>query len=156
MNLKKITHILVIAFFSFAGGFTAQMIFSSSPSIAASGLMDYLKLGDDFNSKGLELYVNQGSPAQNFYGADGKIRLQMGTYTAAGEKGLPLVSLNDNSGNIRMLLRLAGGNESPVLIMKDKNHRDRLIMGLGLSGAEEPFLAIYDDNGVKKNIFGSY
>lgn len=153
--MRKYLQIPLLALCAFAGGFTAQALFSAAPSQAAQ-LMSYFKLGDTQNSKGLELYVHQGGPAQNFYGEDGKIRLQMGTYTAPGEKGLPLISLNDNSGNIRILMRLAGANEAPVLIFKDKNQRDRMVMGLSLSGTEEPFLATYDSNGSKTNVFGSY
>jgi len=145
-----------LAAFAFAGGFAGQLALSASPSFAASKLMSYFKLADDRNTKGLELYVHQGGPAQNFYWADGKIRLQLGTYTGAGEAGLPLISLNDNQGNIRMLFRLAGQNEAPVIIMKDKNHRDRVVMGLSLSGTEEPFLATYDSSGKQTNIFGEY
>ncbi len=153
--MKKYLQIPLLALCAFAGGFTAQTLLGVGPSQAAQ-LMSYFTLGDAQNSKGLELYVHQGGPAQNFYGADGKIRLQMGTYTAPGEKGLPLISLNDNSGNIRILMRLAGANEASVLIFKDKNHRDRMVMGLSLSGTEEPFLATYDSNGSKTNVFGNY
>ena len=135
--------------------FAAQVMLTSTPSEAATR-MSYFLLGDDTMPKGLELYVHQGSPGQNFYAADGKIRLQLGTYTAPGERGLPLITMNDNKGDIRMLFRLAGPNEAPVLIMKDKNHNDRLIMGLSLSGTEEPFLATYDSSGTKTNVFGSY
>lgn len=153
---KKIGLCSSVVLFSFLGGFVAQVMLTSTPSEAASKLLSYLNINDYSNTKGIEFYVNQGSPAQNFYAEDGKIRLQMGIYTAQGEKGLPLISLNDNSGNIRMLLRLAGPNEAPVLIMKDKQHRDRMVMGLGLSGNENPFLAVMDENGQKTNIYGSY
>jgi hypothetical protein len=144
-----------IALFAFLGGMAAQFLMVAAPALARSGL-DYLAIGDGKLPKGIEMYVQNGSPGQNFYATDGKIRLQMGMYTAEGERGLPLVDLNDNSGNIRMLLRLAGENESPVLIFKDKNHNDRMVMGLGLSGNEDPFLVVYDANGRKKNIFGSF
>jgi hypothetical protein len=153
--MKKYLQLPLLALCAFAGGFTAQALFTAAPSQAAQ-IMSYFTLGDSQNSKGLELYVHQGGPAQNFYGADGKIRLQMGTYTAPGEKGLPLISLNDNSGNIRILMRLAGSNEAPVLIFKDKNQHDRMVMGLSLNGTEEPFLATYDSNGSKTNVFGNY
>ncbi len=154
--MKKFIQFPLLALCAFAGGFAAQTVMTVTPAQAAAQIMSYLKLGDTQNPKGLELYVHEGGPAQNFYGADGKIRLQLGTYTAPGEKGLPLISMNDNGGNIRMLLRLAGANEAPVLIFKDKNHRDRMVMGLSLNGTEEPFLATYDSNGTKTNVFGNY
>jgi hypothetical protein len=153
--LMKTKSLLTLAVFSFLGGFAGQLAIAASPAMASKAL-SYLSLADDSNAKGIEMYVHNGSPAQNFYTSDGKLRLQMGTYTAEGERGMPLASFNDNGGNVKMLLRLAGENESPVLIMKDKQHRDRIVMGLGLSGNEEPFLVIYDQNGNKKTLFGSF
>jgi hypothetical protein len=90
-------------------------------------------------------------------GSDGKQRAQIAVYDAPGEAGLPMIGLWDNNQNLRLLLRLAGTNSSPVLVMKDKEHRDRLVLGLGLNdGGEEPFMASFDRNGQKKMIFGSY
>jgi hypothetical protein len=154
--IKKILFVgLPIVIFSFLGGFSAQILMSSHPSLASS-MVSYFNLGDATNKKGIELYVNDASPAQNFYAADGKIRLQMGTYTAAGERGLPLIAMSDNKGSIKMLFRLAGANESPVIIMKDNQQRDRIVMGLGLNGNDNPFLSIIDENGIKRDIFGTY
>lgn len=79
---------------------------------------------------------------------DGRMRIQAGTYDAPGEKGLPIIGLSDNRDQLRLLFRLAGTNESPVLVMKDKKGSDRLVMGLGMNGAsEEPFIEIVDDRG---------
>jgi hypothetical protein len=152
---KSILFISTTCLFAFMGGFAAQIVMSSHPSFAEE-FADYFKISGTGNSKGIEMYVNDASPAQNFYAADGKIRLQFGTYVAAGERGLPLIAMSDNKGDIKMLFRLAGANESPVIIMKDNQHRDRVVMGLGLSGNEAPFLSIIDENGQKQNIFGSY
>ena len=87
---------------------------------------------------------------------DGQLRVQTGIYSAAGEKGLPFSGLFDNSANLRLLYRLAGSNESPVLIFKDKSGSDRVVLGLGLNGKEEPFLAIIHEDGKKEMIFGEY
>lgn len=158
--LKKLTSKVIsslpILLFAFLGGFCAQIALHTFPSEAAAKMLSYLKVYDATNSKGIEFYVHQGYPAQNYYAPDGKIRIQNGIYNGAGEQGLPLVSLNDNQGNIRMLLRLAGRNESPVLIFKDTQHRDRLVLGLGLNADQNPFLAVFDENGAKTNVFGSY
>ena|SRR5271170_1520513 len=90
-------------------------------------------------------------------GPDGKQRVQVAVYDAPGEAGLPMIGLSDNNENLRLLLRLAGANSSPVLVMKDKEHRDRLVIGLGLNdGAEEPFIASFDSKGQKKMLLGSY
>lgn len=84
---------------------------------------------------------------------DGRMRIQAGTYDQAGENGLPVIALSDNRDQIRMLFRLAGTNESPVLVMKDKSGADRLVMGLKMTGtSEEPFLQIVDDRGVRREV----
>jgi len=152
---KNICLTLSICFFAFLGGFAAQILLASHSSVAAS-MLSYFNVNDSKNSKGIEMYVSDASPAQNFYAADGKIRLQFGTYVAAGERGLPLIAMSDNKGDIKMLFRLAGANESPIIIMKDNQHRDRMVMGLGLNGDDAPFLSIINEKGEKQNIFGEY
>ncbi len=96
----------------------------------------------------------------NLTGPDGRLRVQAGHYDGSyspAEKGQPLVALYDNSHNIRLLLRLAGRNESPVLVFKDTSHRDRMVIGLAMEGSEqEPFIAVFDKNGGKKLLTGAY
>lgn len=124
----------VICFFAFAGGFAGEL----------------------FTQKA-EAQSYASTEPMFFFGEDGKPRLQLGMYTAAYEKGLPLVGLSDNAGRLRMLFRLAGENQSPVIIMKDKSGRDRLVMGLDLSGTNDaPFLSIVDAKGHKQNVFGNF
>ncbi len=93
-------------------------------------------------------------------GPDGQLRVQAGHYDGSysqDEKGQPMFALYDNKHNIRMLLRLAGHNESPVLIFKDTDHRDRMVIGLGMEGRDqEPFIAVFDRNGGKKLLTGAY
>lgn len=84
---------------------------------------------------------------------EGRMRIQAGTYEQAGEKGLPVLALSDNKDQIRLLFRLAGSNESPVLVMKDRSGADRLVIGLKMSGpSEEPFLQVVDDRGVRTDV----
>lgn len=117
---------------AFIGGFAAQALLQPTSLLASA---------------------SRSTDPVFIYGDDGQVRLQMGTYTASGEKGLPLVGLSDNSGRLRMLFRLAGSNEAPVIIMKDTSGHDRLVMGLGMSGnSEAPFLNIVDDSGTAQNI----
>jgi hypothetical protein len=123
---------------------------------------------DERGQSRMDLGIYNDQPMQNFYGDDGKIRLQIGTYPgtytgvsqagpATSERGMPMMGFSDNSGNLKMLFRLAGGNQSPVIIMKDNQHRDRIVMGLALNdGKQEPFLATYDNDGNKKMIFGDF
>jgi len=161
----------VLALFSFAGGFAgqlylgqpakAQVIDMPGVDAPARGLghakPNFLEFGDAKNRKALDLYAQDGQGGIVFYDEDGAMRVQLGTYSGAGERGQPVIGLNDAKGNIRLLLRLAGNNESPVLIMKDKSGNDRLVMGLGLSTREEePFLSVVSANGQRQNVFGSY
>jgi hypothetical protein len=86
--------------------------------------------------------------------------VQVGTYSghySATEEGLPLVGLFDNAEKLRLLLRLAGPNESPVLVFKDGKGHDRMVLGLALNDAgEEPFLAYFDREGVKHTLLGTW
>ena len=93
-------------------------------------------------------------------GYDGEQRLQLGSYTGAysqAEKGLPLIGFTDNHEHLRLLFRLAGRNESPVLVFKDRQGRDRMVIGLGLGDAgEEPFVAYFNQDGTKHTLLGTY
>ncbi|MEZ0262907.1 MAG: hypothetical protein ACAH80_18015 [Alphaproteobacteria bacterium] len=142
---KWLINLATVAFFSLIGS-SITTAFIQGGTAQAGGF-----------ASTIQSWTTDGQPAQAFYGEDGKMRIQLGTYSAAGERGLPLVGLSDNKGHLRMLLRLAGTNESPVLIMKDKSGNDRLVMGLSLSDtSEEPFLSVTGADGQRKAIFGSY
>lgn len=128
---------LLVLLSAFGGGFFAQYALKPSISMAAAPL--------------------PASAPMFLFGDDGQVRLQVGTYTAPGERGLPMIGMSDNHGHLRMLFRLAGANESPVIVMKDRAGRDRLVMGLGLSDSgEDAFLSITDSNGKKQNLFGAF
>lgn len=153
---SKYSNILILAVFGFLGGMFSQLVIAPEKSFAAAS--EYIQRFFDKNNKlRLDLGVYNNTPVQQFYGEDGKLRIQLGTYIAPGEKGLPFIGLSDNNGNLRMLFRLAGSNESPVIIMKDKSQRDRIVMGLAPSDADqEPFLAYFDKDGSKHMAFGKY
>lgn len=112
---------------------------------------------DEHGQSRMDLGILQNQPVQNFYGDKGQLRLQLGTYPGEGEKGMPMMGFSDNDGKLKMLFRLAGTNQSPVIIMKDNQQRDRLIMGLGLNdGTQEPFLVTFNKDGAKTLVFGQY
>lgn len=151
--------VLVLA--SFLGGMFSNLLMTSTgaeaqgqQTLAAERL--YF-IGPDGRDGG-QVYFADGSGAILSLNAhDDKQRVQIGTYNSSGEKGLPFIGLWDNAGALRMLLRLAGGNESPVLIFKDRQGNDRMVMGLGLNDAgQEPFITYTDKAGIKKTILGSY
>lgn len=163
MNMRLI-QLAVVGLCSFAGGFAAQYTMGQAIAVGNAGVHTLSDSGtamhqysDDAGRSRVDIGVMHGSPMQDFYGEDGQLRLQMGTYSAAGEAGLPLVGLSGNHTNLKMLLRLAGSNESPVLIMKDNQQRDRIVLGLDLSGSgQEPFMAYFDQGGGKHMVFGNY
>ncbi len=108
-----------------------------------------------------ELLTPKGNGAiMNLNGSDGRERVQLGSYAgnySKAERGQPFIGLSDNSNRLRMLHRLAGGNEAPVIIFKDTKKRDRIVFGLALNGEEEePFFAYFDNDGKKHMVFGSY
>lgn len=175
----------IVALFSFAGGFTAQALFSGSP-VQAQGFTvlpaesappiapqpvqpttvaspeqlgyraNFSAVTDPKNRKGIQTYINDGQPGQIFYGENGLIRLQMGTYDKPGERGMPLLGLSDNRGKLKLLLRLAGENESPVLVMKDNSGRDRIVLGLNpISSMQDPFMTVYDNQMKPHEIFNT-
>lgn len=96
-----------------------------------------------------------GSPCLNLFDDQGKLRLQLGIYSAAGEAGLPFIILNNERQEPKAILRLVGGNAAPVLVLKN-NNQDKMIMGLDFQNSEEPFLVRYDNAGAKNMVFGKY
>lgn len=152
MKKQRLVNLFLTCGFGFLGGVFSQQFFSSGFAIAAG---EQLKaFADSSGLTRLDIGVYNDSPVQDFYGEDGKPRIQLGTYTEEGEKGLPLAAFADNNGNIRLLLRLAGQNQSPVIIMKDSKGSDRIVMGLSLSDeSEDPFLTYTDKNGTH-TLFG--
>jgi hypothetical protein len=73
-----------------------------------------------------------GSPCLNLFDAQGKVRLQLGLYSAAGEAGLPFVILNNERQEPKAILRLFGNNAAPVLVLKN-NNQDKNDHGLRFS-----------------------
>ncbi len=120
MKTREFMKMAMLCLSAFAGGALSERIFASNVAVAAmeSAGGQLREFFDQNRKKRLDVGVYAGTPMQNFYGEDGKVRIQFGTYNAAGEKGLPLAGFSDNKGNLRLLLRLAGSNESPVIISK--------------------------------------
>jgi hypothetical protein len=152
---------MLVLLMSFLGGLVSNILWGPRYAIAQTAEVIHAQRlffnGPDGRNGG-QVYFADGSGAIiSLNGDDERQRIQIGTYNGAGEKGLPLIGLSDNRGALRLLLRLAGGNESPVMIFKDRQGRDRMVIGLGLNGPdEEPFIAYYDNNGNKQMLMGSY
>ena len=159
----SLIRICLIAVAGFSGGAVSSLLLTPTPSAATAAVSspvtgsNYFLINDVKNPKGIEYYVYDGYPAHNMYAIDGKVRLQQGLYSKGDEAGLPLLAFWDNAESMRMLFRLAGKNESPVIIMKDRKGADRVVFGLNLNDpSEEPFLALIDEAGKKNVLFGAY
>ncbi len=158
--MKILGGAILLTVVSFLGGLLSNFLFRPEP-VSAEELQRLNAYVEVLQREGLA----RGDPRTpgavlQLYAYDGQPRLQLGTYSGAyskSEKGLPLIGLSDNRGGLRLLLRLAGRNESPVLVFKDKAKRDRLVIGLGLSDAdEEPFIVHFDKDGTKHLLLGKY
>ena len=94
-----------------------------------------------------------GGPALFFLDSAGRNRLAVGLYSPA-EGEAPSVVLNDPQQRAVGIFRLFGDHDTPVLVLKNQG-RDRSVYGLNPSSAE-PFLANYDEGGIKSSVFGHY
>lgn len=168
---KSILHTLAICVFAFLGGFVSDQFFSprSSHAELVPDLLagQPIHMGETYNDSKRRKRISlgatpEGPPIQEFYGQDGTVRLQIGTYKGyegvTPDSGLPLLSLMDDEGKLRLLMRVTQGkNKSPVIVMKDSKGADRIVMGLSVNAdGEEPFLAYYDRLGGKHLLFGNY
>jgi hypothetical protein len=156
--MKKFLMIAGMLLAAFLGGLCSQFVFSDVYAQHGETVTDQIFVYTPQGAVGGQIYTIPGTGAAVVLNdAAGHQRLQLGTYNQGAEQGLPLIGLTDNNGHLKMLLRLAGENQSPVLIFKDNKGVDRIVMGLGLSDAgEEPFLSYVDKNGTKTNVFGNY
>lgn len=94
-----------------------------------------------------------GGPALFFFDTAGRNRMVMGLYSPA-EGEAPSLVLNDAQQRAAGIFRLFGGRDTPVIVLKNAG-RDRSVYGLNPSSID-PFLANYDSNGIKSNVFGHY
>lgn len=94
-----------------------------------------------------------GGPALFFFDTAGKNRMVVGLYSAA-EGEAPSLVLNDAQQHAAGIFRLFGRRDTPVIVLKNAG-RDRSVYGLN-PNSTDPFLANYDGDGLKSNVFGHY
>jgi hypothetical protein len=94
-----------------------------------------------------------GGPGLFFYDSKGRNRLVLGLYSPA-ESEFPFVVLNDTHNEAAGIFRLFGGQETPVVVLKNKG-TDRSILGLNPSSTD-PFLVNYSTDRKKTAVFGSF
>jgi hypothetical protein len=152
--IKPLFRLIFIGLCAFLGGAAVQIAFLSVPTSADTQKpTNYQALFDTLNQKGVETFVYLGQPTQKFYGENGKVRIQIGTYEAAGDRGQPMISLSDKQGHERLLLRLAGPNESPVMLFKDDKGKNRLIIGLDTANPnQDAMISILDKDGKRTSL----
>ena len=181
MNNAATARLILICLFAFCGAMVAKGLYNGTSLAIAHESSDARRLVGSGRPRSIlatrndssviqYVYNNQGDiqldqgifrnqPITDFTDVDYKLRLQLGTYPGdvrSDETGLPVVTLYDRSNDLKELLRLDGGNQSPLIILKSHNN-NRLIMGLALNDSgEEPFLAYFDQRGVQHMLFGNY
>ncbi|QQG35248.1 MAG: hypothetical protein HYS17_06690 [Micavibrio aeruginosavorus] len=165
MRKSAAIDILVLGMAAFIGGFGVNgMLAGTGMAEEIRARTNFFRVADAYNRKGIEMYVDRGSPGQVFYDMDEGMRLQMGIYPPnpqhpPKEIDLPLMALSDQGGEIRLLCRLdgIGTNNSPLVIMKDSKGQNRLIMGLALADeGEEAFLTAFDAAGKQIDVVGRF
>lgn len=99
-------------------------------------------------------YIGPGNAGQGslfLFNPQGGIEVEMGAYESGGEKGQSLLGLHGRDGNLRLLLRLYGQKDSPVIVMKDKTGDDKLIIGLE-GNNEAPYIKYRNAKGSMVNL----
>jgi hypothetical protein len=146
----------------FIGGMIGALVLGhlGSPLIAsAAASQDMISAGRirmvDANGRTrAELAMSpDGGPGMFFYDSKGRNRLVLGLYSPA-ESEYPFVVLNDTHNEAAGIFRLFGGQETPVVVLKNKG-ADRSILGLNPSSTE-PFLVNYSTDRKKTTVFGSF
>lgn len=146
----------------FIGGMIGALVLGhlGSPLIAsAAASQDMISAGRirmvDANGRTrAELAMSpDGGPGLFFYDSKGRNRLVLGLYSPA-ESEYPFVVLNDTHNEAAGIFRLFGGQETPVVVLKNKG-ADRSILGLNPSSTE-PFLVNYSTDRKKTTVFGSF
>ncbi|TAL38776.1 MAG: hypothetical protein EPN97_03475 [Alphaproteobacteria bacterium] len=160
MDRKTLIPLVILALFGFGGGVFSDQFLRPAAAATEQHRMNGMLGFFDENRERMDMGVYNGQAQQNIYGADGKLRLQFGTYAGEvreNEKGLPSFTLYDNDGKLKMVLRLDGPNQGPLIIMKDNTGTNRMIMGLDIwDKAEEPFLVTWDKDGKQHDIVGNF
>ena len=132
---------------------------SGLPQAAAATAQDVIsasriRLLDATGRARAELAMSpDGGPGLFFYDSRGRNRLVLGLYSAA-ESEYPFVVLNDTHQAAAGIFRLFGGQETPVVVLKNKG-ADRSIFGLN-PGSTDPFLVNYSTDRKKTEVFGSF
>ncbi|HEY2781393.1 MAG TPA: hypothetical protein VGI90_11485 [Steroidobacteraceae bacterium] len=148
----------------FLGGIIGALLLSHfgpasliSPASAASQDIvsaSRIRLIDASGRARAELAMSpDGGPGLFFYDSKGRNRLVLGLYSPA-ESEYPFVVLNDTHNEAAGIFRLFGGQETPVVVLKNKG-ADRSVFGLN-PASTDPFLVNYSSDRKKTAVFGAF
>jgi len=147
----------------FAGGICGALAlahFGNAPQAQAAAAghevisASRIRLIDAQSRVRAELAISpDGGTGLFFFDTQGRNRLVLGLYSPA-ESEYPFVVLNDASQKAAGIFRLYGGQETPVVVLKNKG-ADRSIYGLN-AGTTEPFLVNYSNDRRKTAVFGNF
>lgn len=167
--MRSLWQTFYVCVFAFLGGIVSEQLLhphnsiaQTPPQVTKDDVMGSVhEIFDTSGQRRIDLSAAR-SPMQNFYGANSMVRLQLGIYPGeegpVGDAGLPEITFSDRAGRVRMLLRLAqGNNQAPILVMKDTKGKDRVLLGTSFADEDEDaFLVYFDKYGVKHNVFGKF
>jgi hypothetical protein len=141
---------LVLAHFGSGLGVSPASAAPAQDTLSASRI----RLLDSTGRARAELAMSpDGGPGLFFYDTKGRNRLVLGLYSPA-ESEYPFVVLNDTHNEAAGIFRLFGGQETPVVVLKNKG-ADRSILGLNPTSTE-PFLVNYSADRKKTAVFGTF
>lgn len=159
--MKKLLQMFPVLLAGFAGGLAGSILMQPAPLLAAQSQQPPPKSMtplDLYNPNGKRIaYLGPGQILQGtffIYDEQQNVRIQMGSHVGGRDTGQSLIGLHDRKQRLRLLLRLAGREDAPTLILKDIYGRDRLVLGLQ-GGAEEPYIRVTDKNGFSTYLLGS-
>jgi hypothetical protein len=141
---------LVLAHFGSGLGVSPASAAPAQDTLSASRI----RLLDSTGRARAELAMSpDGGPGLFFYDTKGRNRLVLGLYSPT-ESEYPFVVLNDTHNEAAGIFRLFGGQETPVVVLKNKG-ADRSILGLNPTSTE-PFLVNYSADRKKTAVFGTF
>jgi hypothetical protein len=146
---------LVVMMGTFVLGHIGFPLISPASAAAAQEISaSRIRMVDPAGRTRAELAMSpDGGPGLFFYDSKGRNRLVLGLYSPA-ENEFPFVVLNDTHNEAAGIFRLFGGQETPVVVLKNKGV-DRSILGLNPSSTD-PFLVNYASDHKKTAVFGSF
>lgn len=153
---NSLKHTTLVILSGFIGGLVGSAVLNPQSLEAALSRGSFFDASFYNKSGKMVGYAGSGDAGQGMvflFDAQGKPRVQLGTYPAGAEKGQGLIGLSDRRDNLRYLFRLNGTKDSPTLVMKDSTGRDRIVIGLD-GETEAPYFYFVDPAGAQKNLLG--